>query len=50
MSLSKEDVLNAIAEMSVMDVVELISDMEEKFGVSAAAAVAAGVFCICARQ
>jgi large subunit ribosomal protein L7/L12 len=40
MSLTKEDVLNAIAEMSVMDVVELISDMEEKFGVSAAAAVA----------
>ncbi|MAR29018.1 MAG: 50S ribosomal protein L7/L12 [Halieaceae bacterium] len=40
MSLSKEDVLNAIAEMSVMEVVELISDMEEKFGVSAAAAVA----------
>ena len=40
MSLSKEEVLNAIAEMSVMDVVELISDMEEKFGVSAAAAVA----------
>ena len=40
MSLSKEDILNAIAEMSVMDVVELISDMEEKFGVSAAAAVA----------
>ena len=31
MSLSKEDVLNAIAEMSVMEVVELISDMEEKF-------------------
>ena len=40
MSLSKEDVLNAIAEMSVMEVVELISDMEEKFGVSSAAAVA----------
>ena len=40
MSLSKDDVLNAIAEMSVMDVVELIADMEEKFGVSAAAAVA----------
>ncbi len=40
MSLSKEDVLNAIAEMSVMEVVELISDMEEKFGVSAAAAIA----------
>ncbi|GAA0316508.1 MULTISPECIES: 50S ribosomal protein L7/L12 [Psychrobacter] len=41
MALSKEDVLNAIAEMSVMDIVELISDMEEKFGVTAAAAVAA---------
>lgn len=40
MSLSKEDILNAIAEMSVMDVVELVSAMEEKFGVSAAAAVA----------
>ena len=40
MSLSKDDVLNAIAEMSVMDVVELIAGMEEKFGVSAAAAVA----------
>lgn len=41
MALSKDDVLNAIAEMSVMEVVELISDMEDKFGVSAAAAVAA---------
>ena len=41
MALSKDDVLNAIAEMSVMDIVELISDMEEKFGVTAAAAVAA---------
>ena len=41
MALSKEDVLNAIAEMSVMDIVELISDMEEKFGVTAAAAAAA---------
>ena len=41
MALSKEDVLNAIAEMSVMEVVDLISDMEEKFGVSAAAAAAA---------
>jgi len=40
MSLSKEDILNAIAEMSLMDIVELISAMEEKFGVSAAAAVA----------
>jgi large subunit ribosomal protein L7/L12 len=41
MALSKDDILNAIAEMSVMDVVELVSSMEEKFGVSAAAAVAA---------
>ena len=40
MALSKEDVLNAIADMSVMEVVELIADMEEKFGVSAAAPVA----------
>ena len=36
--ISKEDILNAIAEMSVMDVVALVKDMEEKFGVSAAAA------------
>ena len=43
MALSKEDVLNAIAEMSVMDIVELISDMEEKFGVTAAVAAAAPV-------
>ncbi len=41
MSLDKDEILNAIAEMSVMDVVELVSAMEEKFGVSAAAAVAA---------
>ena len=41
MALSKDDILNAIAEMSVMDVVGLIEAMEEKFGVSAAAAVAA---------
>lgn len=40
MALSKDDILNAIAEMSVMEVVELVSSMEEKFGVSAAAAVA----------
>jgi large subunit ribosomal protein L7/L12 len=40
MALSKEDILNAIAEMSVMDVVELVEAMEEKFGVSAQAAVA----------
>ena len=41
MALSKDDVLNAIAEMSVMDIVELISAMEEKFGVTAAVAAAA---------
>ena len=41
MALSQEDILNAISEMSVMNVVDLISAMEEKFGVSAAAAVAA---------
>ncbi|MCB1852199.1 MAG: 50S ribosomal protein L7/L12, partial [Gammaproteobacteria bacterium] len=41
MAISKEEILDAIANMSVMDVVELISSMEEKFGVSAAAAVAA---------
>ena len=41
MSLSQEDIINAVAEMSVKDVVTLIEAMEEKFGVSAAA-VAAG--------
>lgn len=41
MSVSKEDILESIANMSVMEVVDLISAMEEKFGVSAAAAVAA---------
>jgi len=40
MALSKDDILNAIAEMSVMDVVELVEAMEEKFGVTAAAATA----------
>jgi len=40
MSLTKDDIINAVAEMSVTDVVELIEAMEEKFGVSAAAAVA----------
>lgn len=40
MALSKEEILDGIAELSVMDVVELVSAMEEKFGVSAAAAVA----------
>jgi large subunit ribosomal protein L7/L12 len=42
MSVSKEEILDAIANMTVMDVVELISAMEEKFGVTAAPAAAAG--------
>lgn len=42
MSVSKDDILNAIADMSVMDVVELVEAMEEKFGVSAAAVAVAG--------
>lgn len=42
MSITNEQILDAIAEMSVMQVVELIEAMEEKFGVSAAAAVVAG--------
>lgn len=41
MATTKEDILKAIEEMSVMDLVDLISDIEEKFGVTAAAAVAA---------
>ena len=40
MAATKEDILDAVANMSVMDVVDLISAMEEKFGVTAAAAVA----------
>ncbi len=40
MSITKDQIIEAVAEMSVMDVVELIEAMEEKFGVSAAAAVA----------
>ncbi len=44
MAVSKDEVLEAISKMSVMEVVELIADMEKKFGVTAAApvAVAAG--------
>jgi len=42
MSLTKDQIIEAVAELSVMEVVELIEAMEEKFGVSAAAAVAAG--------
>ena len=41
MAPSKEDILKAREELSVMDLVDLISDIEEKFGVTAAAAVAA---------
>lgn len=40
MAISKEDILQAVSDMSVMDVVELVKMMEDKFGVSAAAAVA----------
>lgn len=41
MAVSKEDILEAIANMSVMDVVDLVKSMEEKFGVSAAAVAVA---------
>ncbi len=43
MALSKDDILNAVADMSVMGIVSLIEAMEEKFGVSAAAVAAAPV-------
>lgn len=43
MAVSKEEILDAISGMSVLELSELIKDMEEKFGVSAAAAVAVGV-------
>ena len=42
MAVSKDEILEAIANMTVMEVVELISAMEEKFGVTAAAAMVAG--------
>ena len=42
MAVSKDDILETISKMTIMEVVDLISAMEEKFGVSAAAAVAAG--------
>ena len=41
MAISQEDILEAVSKMSVMEIVDLISAMEEKFGVSAAVAVAA---------
>ncbi len=41
MAISQEDILEAVSNMSVMEIVDLISEMEEKFGVSAAVAVAA---------
>jgi large subunit ribosomal protein L7/L12 len=40
MAVTKDEILDAISKMTVMEVVELISDMEKKFGVSAAAPVA----------
>jgi large subunit ribosomal protein L7/L12 len=42
MAVTKDDILEAVANMSVMEVVDLIEAMEEKFGVTAAVAVAAG--------
>lgn len=42
MSITKDQIIDAIAQLSVMEVVELIEAMEEKFGVSAAAAVVSG--------
>lgn len=48
MAVSKEDILETIANMTVMEVVDLISAMEEKFGVSAAAAVAAAPVAVAA--
>jgi large subunit ribosomal protein L7/L12 len=41
MAIGKEDILEAVSKMTVMEIVDLISAMEEKFGVSAAVAVAA---------
>ena len=41
MALTKQEIIDAIAEMSVLDLSELITEMEDKFGVTAAAAVAA---------
>lgn len=41
MAVTKEDILDAVANMTVMEIVDLISAMEEKFGVTAAVAVAA---------
>jgi large subunit ribosomal protein L7/L12 len=41
MAISKEDILDAVANMTVMEIVDLVSAFEEKFGVSAAVAVAA---------
>ena len=41
MAVSKDEILDAISKMTLMEVVELISDMEKKFGVTAAAPVAA---------
>ena len=42
MAVTKDEILDAISKMSVMEVVELIADMEKKFNVTAAAPVAAG--------
>ena len=46
MSATKEEILESIAQMSVMDVCDLVKMMEDKFGVSAAAPVAAAAECL----
>jgi len=50
MSLTKDDIINAVSEMSVKDIVELIGAMEEKFGVSAAAVAAPGAVAAVAEE
>ena len=50
MAVSKEEILDAISDMTVVEIVDLISAMEEKFGVSAAAAVAAAPMAMAAAE
>lgn len=50
MAVSKEEILDAISNMTVVEIVDLISAMEEKFGVSAAAAVAAAPVAMAAAE
>ena len=50
MAVTKDEILDAISKMSVMEVVELISDMEKKFNVTAAAPVAAAAAAAAVRR